>query len=112
MGPHGPPRGCGPREKFPGVPPCERPWYHHMLMPLSIFFRWVHPSLCEGMSVRRSVGQSVRRSDGRSVTCYFFGLLGATNAVYTALFLFNQEDTPRLSQLAQLMCCTDAENWP
>ena len=24
--------------------------------------------------------------DGPSVTCYFFGLLGATNAVYTALF--------------------------
>ena len=28
------------------------------------FFRWVHPSLYEGVSVRRSVGPSVRRSVG------------------------------------------------
>ena len=27
------------------------------------------------------------RSVGRSVTSYFFGLLGATNAVYTALLI-------------------------
>ena len=39
-------------------------------------------TLYEGVSVRRMVG----RMDGRSVTSYFFGLLGATNAVYTALF--------------------------
>ena len=40
------------------------------------------------MSVRPSVGRSVRPSVGWSVTSYFFGLLGATYAVYTtALFL-------------------------
>ena len=26
MGPPGPPWGWGPREKFSGVTPCERPW--------------------------------------------------------------------------------------
>ena len=38
-------------------------------------FRWVHPSLYEGVSVRRSVRRSVRPSVrpsvGWSVTCYF-----------------------------------------
>ena len=41
--------------------------------------------VCVGRSVRRSVGPSVRRSVGpsvRPVTSYFFGFLGATNAVY------------------------------
>ena len=45
------------------------------------FFSRDEATLYEGV-----VCPSVRRSDGRSVTCYFFGLLGATNAVYTALF--------------------------
>ena len=36
----------------------------------------------KSLSVGRSVGPSV----GPSVTSYFFGLLGATYAVYTALF--------------------------
>ena len=36
----------------------------------------------EGLSVHPSDGWMV----GRSVTSYFFGLLGATNDVYTALF--------------------------
>ena len=43
-------------------------------------------------SVCPSVGPSVRRSVGRSVRPYvtllLFGLLGATNAVYTALFCY------------------------
>ena len=38
------------------------------------------------VSVRPSVGPSDGRMDGRSVTSSLFGLLGATNAVYTALF--------------------------
>ena len=38
------------------------------------------------MRVCPSVGPSDGRSVGRSVTSYFFGLLRATNAVYTALF--------------------------
>ena len=29
--------------------------------------------------------------DGRCVTSYFFGLLGATNAVYTALFSYSHD---------------------
>ena len=37
-------------------------------------------TLYEGVSVRRSV------------TSYFFGLLGATNAVYTALLFSNRKD--------------------
>ena len=34
-------------------------------------FRWVHPSVYEGVSVGRSVGQSVGPSAGRSVTTFF-----------------------------------------
>ena len=34
-------------------------------------FRWVNPSLYEGVSVRRSVGRSVGWMDGWMVTCYF-----------------------------------------
>ena len=43
-------------------------------------------SLYESVSVRPSVRRMVGWSDGRSVTSYFSGLLGATIAVYTALF--------------------------
>ena len=38
------------------------------------------------MSVCPSVGYSVGPSVGRSVTLSLLGLIGATNAVYTALF--------------------------
>ena len=45
------------------------------------------------ISIRGSVRPSVRRSVGwlvgRSVTRFFFGLLGATYAVYTTLFFMN-----------------------
>ena len=43
-------------------------------------------TLYEGVSVRPSVGPSIGPSVGWPVTSSFFGLLGATNAVYTALF--------------------------
>ena len=46
-------------------------------------------------SVRRSDGWS----DGRSVTSSFFGLLGATNAVYTALFIYNARNWTFASEL-------------
>ena len=36
------------------------------------FFRWVHPSLYEGVSVRPSVRPSVGQSDGRMVRNLFF----------------------------------------
>ena len=57
------------------------PFSSHFNVLLEIFSR-DKATLYEGVSVRPSVGWS----DGRSVTSYFFGLLGETNAVYTALF--------------------------
>ena len=45
----------------------------------------LYKSVCP--AVGRSVGRSVRRMVHRSVTSYFFGLLGATYTVYTAVFL-------------------------
>ena len=55
-----------------------------LLLALSIhsIFSRDEATLYEGVSVR----PSVRRMVGRSVTSFFYGPLGATNAVYTALF--------------------------
>ena len=56
-------------------------------------------TLYEGVSVRRSVRRMVRPS----VTSYFFGLLGATNAVYTALF-YHTFLYPFFFEIALLRC--------
>ena len=45
-------------------------------------------TLYDGVSVRPSVGWMVRPSVRRMVTSHFFGVLGATHAVYTALFFY------------------------
>ena len=59
---------------YPSVRPSVRPL--------------VRPSVCPSIrpSVRPSVRRSVRPSVMLSVTLSLFGLLGATDAVYTALF--------------------------
>ena len=45
------------------------------------------------MRVCPSVGPSVGWSVRPSLTRFFFGLLGATNSVYTALFYFIREES-------------------
>ena len=57
----------------------KSPGKRHMVEPRGFFSR-DEATLYEGVSVGPSVGPSV----GWSVTSSFFGLLGATNAVYTA----------------------------
>ena len=86
MGPHGPPCDYGPREKVPGVPPSpglNRCVLSTFLDASSHLYKRPCPS------VGWLVGWLVRPS----VTLSFFGLLGATNTVYTIqpLYLFFSE---------------------
>ena len=53
----------------------EEPLYFVEKLQVSMVFRWVHPSLYKGVSVRRSVGLSVRRMDGPSDGNPFFFLI-------------------------------------
>ena len=64
-----------------GYRPLVGPWVSSSLCNL-FFFSRDEATLYEGVSV----GPSVGRLDGWMVTSYFFGLLGATFAVYTALY--------------------------
>ena len=76
----------------PAISPAFSPDFSPALSPafFQLYFRLFLQlfSRAEATLYEGVVGWMVGWMVGRSVTSYFFGLLGATNAVYTALFFF------------------------